>query len=68
MLKKLLSYLVFGVLFVIVFNLLDFIFDRFVSFGPFTFDTLSNLILPLVLAALVILYIAKFKKYVLKSE
>lgn len=68
MLKKLFSYLVFGVLFVIVFNLLDFIFDRFVSFGPFTFDTLSNLILPLLLAALVILYIVMFKKHVLKSE
>ncbi len=68
MIKKLISYLVFGVLIVIVFNLLDFIFDRFVSYGPFTFDTLSNIILPLVIAACIILFIAMFKKYVMRNS
>lgn len=67
MLKKLVFYAVFCLLAVIVFNLLDFVFDRFVAYGPFTFDSLSNIILPLVLAALVILYISMFKRFVKKS-
>lgn len=68
MIKKVLSCLAFAMLIVILFNLLDFIFDRFVSYGPFTFDTLSNILLPLVIAALVIVYVAKFKKHVIGKK
>ncbi len=63
MLKRILSYLVFTVLIVIVFNSLDFVFDRFIAHGAFTFDSLSNIILPLAIAALLIAYIAAFRRF-----
>ncbi len=44
MIKRIISYLLFAVLAVLVFNLLDYLFDRFISHGPFTFDTLSNIL------------------------
>ena len=64
MIKRIISYLLFAVLAVLVFNLLDYLFDRFISHGPFTFDTLSNILLPLALAALVICFLALYKRFV----
>ncbi|MBQ5687829.1 MAG: hypothetical protein IIV23_09000 [Ruminococcus sp.] len=62
MLKRQLKNIGFAVLFVVMFNLLDFVFDRVISHTSFTFDSLSNIILPFVLAVLVIAYFALFRK------
>ncbi len=48
MLKRQLKNIGFAVLFVVMFNLLDFVFDRVISHTGFTFDSLSNIILPFV--------------------
>lgn len=63
MMKKVISYLLFCVVFLIVFNLFDLLFDRFVSHVPFTFDSLSNIVLPLLIALLVLLFFKICKKF-----
>lgn len=62
MIKRVISFLLFCVIVVIVFNLFDLIFDRFVSHTPFTFDSLSNILLPLVIAVLILLFFKTCKK------
>ena len=64
MIKRIISYLVFAVLVVLVFNVADLIVDRLISHGPFTFDTLSNLLLPLALAAMLIVFFALYRRFV----
>ena len=61
--KRLLKNMGFAVLFVLMFNLLDFVFDRVIAHTAFTFDSLSNIVLPLVLAILVIAYFALFRRH-----
>ena len=56
--------IVVTVLVVVVFNVADLIVDRLISHGPFTFDTLSNLLLPLALAALIIVFFALYRRFV----
>ncbi len=68
MLKRQLKNIGFAVLFVVMFNLLDFVFDRVISHTSFTFDSLSNIILPFVLAVLVIAYFALFRKHFRKRD
>lgn len=64
MLKRVVSYLIFAVIVVVVFNLLDLIFDRLIFHVSFTFDTLSNILLPLVIAAVILVYLAMYKRFV----
>lgn len=68
MLKRLLKNIGFAVLFVLMFNLLDFVFDRVIAHTAFTFDSLSNIVLPLILAILVIAYFSLFRKHIRKHN
>lgn len=67
MIKRGLLYIAVIAISVVLFNLLDFLFDRLVSHSPFTFDSLSNLILPVIIgiAVCVMLY---FYKKLFKSQ
>ncbi len=64
MIKRILSHAVFIILVIFLFNALDFFFDRVIFRAAFTFDSLSNIILPAVLAVLVIVFMRLYKKFV----
>lgn len=64
MIKRILSHLIFVILVIFLFNALDFFFDRVIFRAAFTFDTLSNIILPAVIAVLVIIFVRLYKKFV----
>ncbi len=64
MIKRLFSYLVFTALVIFAFNLLDFLFDTVFSHTSFTFNSLSNILLPIIIAILIITFFALYKKFV----
>lgn len=67
MIKRVISYLLFCAIVIIVFNLFDLMFDRLVSHTPFTFNSLSNILLPLVIAVLMLLFFKACKKIFRKN-